>query len=361
MSLPSKTFQFLLTAILVLSQSWAAHAEEFDLDAWVSGGSQATDTSPIENLMAGDNEPTLADERLKKVNLPIMDYRDVGDLNAPVRGKIDPTKATVDFIGKHNVRLIMAGGSKVWVAKKEWRAYVEGTDRDLTDFMAVVATDAADVVDDNDDTHSEATATGPDGRCLDGSCDKATDQRLSVPRNMAQISKSVWATATKRRRMARFMSPRGVAIYKSGNESKGMCAQATKEALVATGVCTSYPSGDAAATHTTGSLTRSCPGLKLNGATTGMKRKNMAAAIAAAPFGSVIVYSGYAGKRPHRFGHFEIKIQVTQELVSKIRASHWKLKNIRVGDTLYCSDFCRATPTFKATNAVLGIYNMKGT
>lgn len=134
---------------------------------------------------------------------------------------------------------------------------------------------------------------------------------------------NAWHSAVKPRRMANF---RGGGI-KRGNHSKGMCAQAAKEALVNSKICHGTLSGNAIDLHRRGILSAHCPRLKLT------KLKNPSAA----PNGSVIVYSGYAGKRPHRYGHIESKL-------------------IRNGIANYCSDFCSHKPTKSVHNQVAAIY-----
>jgi hypothetical protein len=167
---------------------------------------------------------------------------------------------------------------------------------------------------------------------------------------LANLANETWHQATRKRARAKFLGG-GTA---SGNRSKGMCAQAVKEALTGAGVCTSYPSGNAAQTHTSGSLKRSCPKLKLAKQASSRNKLDITD-ISKAPAGSVIVYNGYAGRRPHDYGHIEIKVPVTPELRAKMGRDGLSVK---VGDFVYCSDFCRATPTKKSTNEVIAIYTL---
>lgn len=134
---------------------------------------------------------------------------------------------------------------------------------------------------------------------------------------------NAWHSATKPRQVARFMGG-GV---KRGNRSKGMCAQAAKEALVNSNICHGKLAGNAIDLHRRGILRSHCPRLKLSSLKDPRK----------APNGSVIVYSGYAGRRPHNYGHIEAKL-------------------VKNGVANYCSDFCAFKPTKKSTNRVAAIY-----
>jgi hypothetical protein len=70
-----------------------------------------------------------------------------------------------------------------------------------------------------------------------------------------------------------------------------------------------------------------------------------------APAGSVIVYS----TSRHGWGHIETKIQVTADNIGSIS----KNLNVRLGQFLYCSDFCRTGPTLSHdTNRVEAIYSL---
>jgi hypothetical protein len=134
-----------------------------------------------------------------------------------------------------------------------------------------------------------------------------------------------------------------------------MCAQAVKESLIDSGICTSKPDGDAFETHSTRTLLRSCPKLKLSKDATNDTPLS-AADIANAPAGSVIVYSGYSGRRKHNFGHIEIKVPITAELKKKMGKD---ALDFQLGDYMYCSDYCRATPTIKSTNKIEAIYTLR--
>ncbi|MBY0386258.1 hypothetical protein K2X05_13965 [bacterium] len=154
---------------------------------------------------------------------------------------------------------------------------------------------------------------------------------------VGKLANAAWSSATQRRKVADFCG----GGYRSGNRSKCMCAQAAKEALVKNGVCTSYLAGHAAQTHTQGSLRRSCPNLKL--------------AKSASARNKLIVYSGYAGKVKHQHGHIEIKIPITAQLKKKMGKDGIAYE---VGQYMFCSDFCRPTPTKKKTNTIEAIYTL---
>jgi hypothetical protein len=160
-----------------------------------------------------------------------------------------------------------------------------------------------------------------------------------------KFANKAWVNATERRRVADFLGG-GV---RSGNRSKGMCAAAVQETLMDAGICERWPSGNALAMHTSGNL-RACPHLRKSSYTDPHK----------APVGSVIVYSGYAGSHPHHFGHIEVVIPVTAQILARVRADP-KLagQHLQVGDRLYCSDYCRAAPTMTPNNPVAAIYTMR--
>jgi hypothetical protein len=192
-----------------------------------------------------------------------------------------------------------------------------------------------------------------DGNTADTGTQREDFSRYTADRYayLSQFGLNTWKNAIEKRRVARFMG-RG---YRSGNRSKGMCAQAVKESLIDSGMCTSKPDGNAFETHSTGSLLRSCPKLKLSKDST--KDNPLSAAdIANAPGGSVIVYSGYAGRRKHNYGHIEIKVPITAELKRKMGKD---ALDYQVGDYMYCSDYCRATPTIKSTNKIEAIYSLR--
>lgn len=172
---------------------------------------------------------------------------------------------------------------------------------------------------------------------------------------LSQLGLNTWKNAIEKRKLASFMG-RG---YRSGNRSKGKCAQAVRETLVDSGICRDYsdnPLSEAAVNmHSKNILTNSCPKLRLSKDSTEASPLS-ATDIANAPGGSVIVYSGYSGRKKHSFGHIEIKVPITAEL--KIKMGKDAL-DYEVGDYMYCSDFCRATPTIKSTNKIEAIYSLK--
>lgn len=175
-------------------------------------------------------------------------------------------------------------------------------------------------------------------------------QTTSKPGLVELLAKKSWYEATRKRQVAGFMG----GGWRSGNQSKGMCAGAVKDALLSAGICSSRPAGNAYDSHTSGSLAKSCPGLKLSKAA----QKGQALSvndIASAPGGSVIVYNGYAGRRKHNYGHIEIKVPVTAELQQSMKRNGL---SVSVGQFIYCSDFCRSTPTKKPTNSVQAIYTL---
>ena len=152
--------------------------------------------------------------------------------------------------------------------------------------------------------------------------------------------------ATKPRRVAKFINKRRP--YRSGNVSKAMCAQATKQTLMDAGICHTYPDGNAYALEGLKSLMKSCDG-HVQILRTKDPRK--------APKNSIIIYSGYAGKRPHRFGHVENKVVVTAAMKRKYGRDS-VVRGSKVGDALYCSDMCRIKPTQTPNNPVAAIYQL---
>lgn len=160
-----------------------------------------------------------------------------------------------------------------------------------------------------------------------------------------RMANKAWTNATESRRVADFLG----GGRRSGNRSKGMCAAAVQETLMDSGICQSWPGGNALNMHTSGNL-KACSHLKLSSYTDPHT----------APVGSVIVYSGYAGSRPHHFGHIEVVIPVTAQILDRVRAdSKLSGQNLHVGDRLYCSDFCRAAPTMTPNNPVAAIYTLR--
>lgn len=176
------------------------------------------------------------------------------------------------------------------------------------------------------------------------------EAKYSTNQLVEKLANEAWSEAIETRNVARYLG----GGRRGGNSSKGMCAQAVKEALVDAGICHTYPSGDARNLHTTGELRRDCPKLKLAKSASARNKLDITD-ISQAPAGSVIVYSGYAGKKPHNYGHIEIKVPVTPELKTKMGRDGL---SVQVGQFVYCSDFCRATPTKKSTNSVIGIYTL---
>lgn len=173
--------------------------------------------------------------------------------------------------------------------------------------------------------------------------DRAPDFNL-----INRLAKITWDNAVEGRVCSSVMRCRGQ--YVKGNRSKGYCAAALKESLVEAGLCAGYFGGHAIQLHTARLLTSTCPGFQLSGNKDPKK----------APAASVIIYK----RSSHEYGHIEIKIPVTAQLLDIVRRDpHLKARgggNLRVGDYLYCSDFCRATPTFgDKANPVVGIYTLK--
>lgn len=178
--------------------------------------------------------------------------------------------------------------------------------------------------------------------------------RLLAPL-LKKVATEAWKQATTKRTVATFCG----GGFRSGNRSKCSCAGGVKDTLIGSGLCKpslrnersrmSRGQGPAAIEYQRlGLLTKHCPRLK--------EQKNLN--IGSAPGGSVIVYRGHAGKRVHHYGHIEIKVPVTHELLQKMGAEASFL-NVKLGDFLYCSDFCRNKPTKTATNQVAAIYTLK--
>jgi uncharacterized protein YgiM (DUF1202 family) len=135
----------------------------------------------------------------------------------------------------------------------------------------------------------------------------------------------------------------------SGNRSKGLCAAGVKEAAVLAGVCNSMPAGASAIEmHLSGGIRRSCPKLKLSGYRDPRT----------APPGSIVVYSGYAGKTPHHFGHIETKLLITAQVLERVKNDP-EMHGAKLGQFMYCSDFCRVRPTMTRHNPVAAIYTLE--
>lgn len=144
-----------------------------------------------------------------------------------------------------------------------------------------------------------------------------------------RLSDATVHAATKGRPVAPMCRKAYGETWREGNRSKCWCATGVKEALLATGICTSRPGGNAVdMQYTIGS---SCPSLHKTG--------GHGASPESAPFGSVIVYH----TTRHSAGHVETKIQVTAANIMKYMAETGR--QLRVGQALYCSDFCSTVPT----------------
>ena len=135
--------------------------------------------------------------------------------------------------------------------------------------------------------------------------------------------------------------------WRSGNRSKSVCASVVKDILREMNVCTSRPDGHAYALYGKGTLVANCPRLD----------KLPSNRIADAKKASIIIYSGHVSKKPHKFGHIELKIPVTAALKKKMSRDHW-VGHVPVGGYIYCSDFCRAAPSQRKTAPVAAIYEM---
>lgn len=303
------------------------------------------------------------------------------DKDIPVRGYSHPRSPVVSSIkagetfeilkwNVHNTRIRLKDGTIGFIDKEYVAAYAPAnntgvplkpisltTTRDKNDmykqrpgisldYQPVSSSNAENPADDFYQDDNSAVD-------LDSPTDEYKEQaEYSNTELLNKLSNEAWAEAIEKRRVARFIDKnRG---YRSGNRSKGMCAQAAKEALVDAGVCESYPPGDARNLHTDKTLAAHCPKLKLSKAATRGKKLGVTD-ISQAPAGSVIIYDGYAGKRPHNYGHIEIKVPVTPELRTKMGRDGL---SVQVGQFVYCSDFCRATPTKKSTNNVIAIYTL---
>lgn len=189
-------------------------------------------------------------------------------------------------------------------------------------------------------THAQASSSDQDDAADILNAAKAADSSPILDK----WALAAWKSATRGRKMANFLGGK----WRSGNRSKGLCAAGVKEAAVAAGVCSHYPAGGAYAMYTSGSLAKNCPRLKKSSIKDPRK----------APPGSLIVYSGYAGHIPHHFGHTETKITVTPALYAKIKHDS-KLSKVKIGQSIYCSDYCRAAPTMTKHNPVAAIYVLR--
>jgi hypothetical protein len=189
-----------------------------------------------------------------------------------------------------------------------------------------------------------------------------TDESTADKSLLNRLSIEAVKQAVKGRSVARFCG----GGFRSGNRSKCACAAGVKDTLAATGICPSRPAGDAVnlaglPRGTTGQLSRTgpvagrslasmCPALHQTHGRDSSYRGSLNAA-ENAPAGSVIVYS----TSRHQYGHIEIKLKVTADNYSALS----KKLNVKMGQYLYCSDFCRTGPTFShGTNRVEGIYSL---
>lgn len=286
--------------------------------------------------------------------------RGVADLKAPTVATIAPGESfEVLKWNQFNTRIRMSDGRIGWINKSLLKDIAPANDNgELPSPLKLTATQdasvatklAPDTITSTGSNSSEVTSS--DNPAADYAADYddvkeaatttyGTQGNEAMSQILNKLSSEAWKSATKRRKVADFCG----GGYRSGNRSKCMCAQGAKEALVAAGVCKSYPSGNALQTHKNGTLKASCPNLTLSSNKDPGK----------APAGSVIVYSGYAGRRPHNYGHIEIKVPVTAELKKQMgRAGN----DLKIGQYMYCSDFCSARPTKTAHNKVAAIYTL---
>jgi hypothetical protein len=168
---------------------------------------------------------------------------------------------------------------------------------------------------------------------------QAADDELN-----ARWSRISWKQAMAKRRKASELG----GGWGRGNKSKFKCAAAVKDAALEAGICTKRPAGDAIDLFKTHSLVDSCPNVKSIGI------QNPADVQPPA----IIVYSGHAGARVHNFGHVESVLLVTEELKKLIKNDH-QLTGVRVGDKIYCSDYCRTYPSYKSwRNPVAAVYKL---
>jgi hypothetical protein len=291
-------------------------------------------------------------------------FRSRGSLSAPTTGYIKPGENfTILKWNRHNTLIRTPDGQRRWIDKALVQHLAPQNDTGfLSKPLEVVGTNdktldtqsnqvrsasiqtqkpAQTTNDDNGEVVTSRAENDYIQKYDDNGQENGYLDRALAPK-LDNLVKQTWKKATQRRTIADFCG----GGYRSGNRSKCMCAQAVKEALVASKVCTRYPSGHARETHTTGSIKKSCPGLGLTGKLDPWKALG----------GSVIVYSGYAGKTPHNYGHIEIKIPVTAQLLKQMGKQSGGAK---IGDFMYCSDFCRTRPTKVATNKVIAIYQLK--
>lgn len=296
----------------------------------------------------------------------------------PVRGHSHPRAPVVDSIkagetfeilkwNVHNTRIRLKDGTIGFIDKEHVAAYApaNNTGVPLKPISLTTTRDKNDMYKQRpgislDYQPQSSNAENPaDDFYQDDSAavdfDSPTDEykeeaEYSNTELLNKLSNEAWAEAIEKRQVAQFLG----GGRRGGNRSKGMCAQAAKEALVDAGVCEKYPPGNARNLHTDGTLAANCSKLKLAKAATSGKKLSVTD-ISQAPAGSVIIYSGYAGRRPHNYGHVEIKVPVTPELRTKMGRDGL---SVQVGQFVYCSDFCRATPTKKSTNSVIAIYTL---
>jgi hypothetical protein len=164
---------------------------------------------------------------------------------------------------------------------------------------------------------------------------------------MKKLGVDAWYEATKQRKRANYLRRKGGPTYASGNVSKGMCAGAAMDTAVRSGLCSSRPTApDAYHLYLNHRIEASCPKLKLTGKLDPWAAKGA----------SIIIYKGYAGSTPHNYGHVEIKVPVTAELKAKMGGQG---RNLKVGEFMYCSDFCAPAPTKRPHNSVVAIYSLR--
>lgn len=203
--------------------------------------------------------------------------------------------------------------------------------------------------DDLYDDQNAAASGCPyaDGRCRATqspsriSPGKIAGDRPETQPFLSQLALRVVSEALRGRPVAAHLCGGG---WRSGNRSKCMCASANKDALVGSGACGSRPPGDAIDLRY--SLSKYCSVFHKTG---GHKASPWNA-----PAGSVIIYS----TTRHRRGHMETKILVTPEILVRFGRA-LGLGSVKLGQVLYCSDFCRTAPTFShGTNTVEAIYSL---
>jgi hypothetical protein len=207
----------------------------------------------------------------------------------------------------------------------EYRHYTDGSRSEVVSPVAEDDVAGDDINPQEYDKGEEEVAAGADSAFL------------------AKLGVVGWQEATRQRKRAKYLG----GGYGSGNTSKGMCAAGAMDTAFKSGLCKVRPTApDAYHLYTDGVIKKACPKLKALSSLDPYK----------APGASIIVYKGYAGKRKHNYGHVEIKIPVTKELKAKMGRQG---TNLKVGEFMYCSDFCAPKPTKRSTNSVVAIYSLK--